>query len=102
MYKSQHATDVRAHHERHKRRKITKSVKEIHAHLNLQPPSSPIASEGEKAQKLSPLKKGLLALMKKLRCSSGTAMRALAASTLTMVTWLEHPHLTLLLLTLLL
>jgi hypothetical protein len=40
--------------------------------------------------------------MKKLRCSSGTAMRALAASALTMVSWLEHPHLTLLLLTLLL
>jgi hypothetical protein len=52
MYKSQHATDVRAHHKRHKRRKITKSVKEIHAHLNLQPPSSPIASEGEKSPKI--------------------------------------------------
>jgi hypothetical protein len=38
--------------------------------------------------------------MKKLRCSSGTVMRALAASALTMVAWLEHPHLTLLLLTL--
>jgi hypothetical protein len=37
--------------------------------------------------------------MKKLRCSSGTMMRALAASALTMMTWLEHPHLTLLLLT---
>jgi hypothetical protein len=37
--------------------------------------------------------------MKKLRCSSGTAMRALVASTLTVVAWLEHPHLTLLLLT---
>jgi hypothetical protein len=31
------------------RRKITKSVKEIHTHLNLQPPSSPIASEGEES-----------------------------------------------------
>jgi hypothetical protein len=40
--------------------------------------------------------------MKKLRCSSDTAMQALAASTLTMVAWLGHPHLTLLLLTLLL
>jgi hypothetical protein len=56
----------------------------------------------KKAQKLRPSSKGLLALMKKLRCSSGTAMRALAASALTMVAWLEHPHLTLLLLTLLL
>jgi hypothetical protein len=37
--------------------------------------------------------------MKKLWCSSGTAMQALAASALTMVAWLEHPHLTLLLLT---
>jgi hypothetical protein len=35
--------------------------------------------------------------MKKLRCSSGTAMRALAALALTMVAWLEHPHLILLL-----
>jgi hypothetical protein len=47
MYKSQHATDVRAQYERRERRKITKSVKEIHTHFNLQPPSSPIASEGE-------------------------------------------------------
>jgi hypothetical protein len=53
----------------------------------------------KKAQKLRPLKKGLLALMKKLRFSSGTVMRALAASALTMVAWLEHLHLTLLLLT---
>jgi hypothetical protein len=41
----------------------------------------------------------LLTLMKKLRCSSGTVMQVLAASTLTMVAWLEHPYLTLLLLT---
>jgi hypothetical protein len=47
MCKSQHATDVKAHHERRERKKITKSMKEIHAHLNLQPPSSPIAFEGE-------------------------------------------------------
>jgi hypothetical protein len=51
-----------------------------------------------KAQKLSPLKKGLLTLMKKFWCSSGMAMQASAASALTMVTWMEHPHLTLLLL----
>jgi hypothetical protein len=37
--------------------------------------------------------------MKKLRCSSGTVMQALAALALTMVAWLEHHHLTLLLLT---
>jgi hypothetical protein len=37
--------------------------------------------------------------MKKLWCSGGTAMQALAALALTMVSWLEHPHLTLLLLT---
>jgi hypothetical protein len=49
MRKSQHATDVRAQHERRERRKITKSVKEIHTHLNLQPPSSPIASKGEES-----------------------------------------------------
>jgi hypothetical protein len=33
--------------------------------------------------------------MKKLWCNSDTAIRALAASALTMVAWLEHPHLTL-------
>jgi hypothetical protein len=53
----------------------------------------------KKVQKLSHSKKGLLALMKKFWCSGGTVMRALAASTFTMVAWLEHPHLTLLLLT---
>jgi hypothetical protein len=35
MCKYQSATDVRAQHERHERRKITKSVKEIRTHLNL-------------------------------------------------------------------
>jgi hypothetical protein len=40
--------------------------------------------------------------MKKLWCNGGTVMRALAALALTMVAWLEHPHITLLLLTLLL
>jgi hypothetical protein len=33
--KSQHAADVKAQYERRKRKKITKSVKEIRAHLNL-------------------------------------------------------------------
>jgi hypothetical protein len=36
--KSQHAADIRAQHERHERRKITKSVEKIRTHLNLQPP----------------------------------------------------------------
>jgi hypothetical protein len=52
MCKSQHAADVRAQHERRERRKITKSVKEIHTHLNLQPFSSPIASDGEESLKI--------------------------------------------------
>jgi hypothetical protein len=52
MCKSQHATDVRAQHERRERRKITKLVKEICTHLNLQPPSSPIASEGEESPEI--------------------------------------------------
>jgi hypothetical protein len=47
--KSQHATKVKAQHERCARRKDTKSVKETHAHLNLQPPLSPIAFEGEES-----------------------------------------------------
>jgi hypothetical protein len=49
MCKSQHAVYVMAQHERCKRRKFTKSVKEIHTHLNLQPPSFPIVSEGEES-----------------------------------------------------
>jgi hypothetical protein len=40
---------VKAQHERCARRKDIKSMKEIHAHLNLQPPCSPIASEGEES-----------------------------------------------------
>jgi hypothetical protein len=52
MCKSQHATDVKAHHERRERKKVTKSMKEIHAHLNLQPPSSLIASEGEESPEI--------------------------------------------------
>jgi hypothetical protein len=47
MCKSQHAADVKAQHEGRERKKITKSVKEIRAHLDLQPPSSPIASDDE-------------------------------------------------------
>jgi hypothetical protein len=38
MCKFQHAADVKDQHERRERRKITKSVKEMHTHLNLQPP----------------------------------------------------------------
>jgi hypothetical protein len=52
MCKSQHAADVKAHHERHAREKDTKSMKEIHSHLNLQPPRSPIASAGEESPKI--------------------------------------------------
>jgi hypothetical protein len=52
MCKSQHTTDVRAQYEMCERRKITKSVKEIHTNLNLQPPSSPIASEGEESPEI--------------------------------------------------
>jgi hypothetical protein len=50
--KSQHAVDVRSQHERRERRKITKSVKQIRSHLNLQSPSSPIASEGEESSEI--------------------------------------------------
>jgi hypothetical protein len=38
---------VKAQHERHAKRKDTKSMKKNYSHLNLQPPRSPIASEGE-------------------------------------------------------
>jgi hypothetical protein len=52
MCKSQHAINIRAQHEWRERRKITKSVKKIYTHLNLQPPSSPIASEGGESPKI--------------------------------------------------
>jgi hypothetical protein len=52
MCQSQHAADVRVQHESRERRKITKSVREIRTHLNLQPPSSPIASKGEESPKI--------------------------------------------------
>jgi hypothetical protein len=52
MCKSQHATDVRAQHERRERRKITNLVKEIRIHLNLQPPSSYIAFDGEESPQI--------------------------------------------------
>jgi cell division FtsZ-interacting protein ZapD len=74
MCKFQLAADVRAQHERRERRKITISVKEIRTHLDLQPPNSALLPRVKKARKLSSLKKGLLALMKKLWCSSGMTM----------------------------
>jgi hypothetical protein len=49
MCKSQYDVDVKGWNERRTRRKYTKSVKEIRAHLNLQPPRYPIASEGEES-----------------------------------------------------
>jgi hypothetical protein len=52
MCKSQHATDVKAQQERRAQRKDAKSVKENHAHLDLQPPHSPIASEGEESMNI--------------------------------------------------
>jgi hypothetical protein len=52
MCKSQHTIDVKAQHERSARRKDTKSIKEIHAHLNLEPPRSLNASEGEESPKI--------------------------------------------------
>jgi hypothetical protein len=52
MCKSQHTDDMQAQHERRARKKDTKSIKEIHAHLNLQPPHSPIASKGEESPEI--------------------------------------------------
>jgi hypothetical protein len=40
---------VKVQHERRARRKDTKSIKEIRAHLNLEPPHSLIASDGEES-----------------------------------------------------
>jgi hypothetical protein len=59
MCKSQYAADVRAQHERRERSKITKSVKELRTHLNLQPPSSSIASEGEESSEIESFKENI-------------------------------------------
>jgi hypothetical protein len=52
MCKSQHAADVRAQHERRARKKATMSIKVVHAHLNLQPLHSPIASEAKESPEI--------------------------------------------------
>jgi hypothetical protein len=52
MCKSQHVVDVKAHHKRCAMKKDTKSMKEIHSHLNLQPARSPITSEGEESPEI--------------------------------------------------
>jgi hypothetical protein len=52
MCKSQHAAYGKAQHKRRERKKITKSVKEIRAHMDLLPPSFPIAPEGEESSKI--------------------------------------------------
>jgi hypothetical protein len=99
MCKSQHAADVSAQYERRERKKITKSVKEIRTHLNLQPPSSSIAFEGEESPEIESFEKRIARFDEETLVQQWYAMRALATSALTMVAWLEHPHLTLLILT---
>jgi hypothetical protein len=56
MCKSQHVTDVNTQYERRARRKDTKSIKEIHAHLNLEPPHSLIAFVGEDSPNIESFK----------------------------------------------
>jgi len=50
MCRKQSAIEVRMHHERQERKKNTRRLKEIHSHLNLQPPCSPIGSEGDESE----------------------------------------------------
>jgi hypothetical protein len=99
MCKSQHAADVSAQYDRRERRKITKSVKKIRTHLNLQPPSFSIAFEGEESPEIESFEKRIAPFDEETLVQQWYAMRALATSALTMVAWLEHPHLTLLILT---
>jgi hypothetical protein len=96
--KSQHAVDMKAQHERRERKKITKSVKEIRVRLNLQPPSSPLHPRVKKVWRLSPLKKELLNLKMRLRCSHGMEKQASVVLVLTTVAWPTHSPLTHLLL----
>jgi hypothetical protein len=95
--KSQHIADVKAQHERHERKKITKSAKEICAHLNLQPPSSPIASEGEESPNIESFEERIARFEDEtpVQCMK---MQASVVSILTMVAWPTHPPLTYLLL----
>jgi hypothetical protein len=96
--KSQHASDVKDQHERRERKKITKSVKEICAHLNLQPPSSPIASEGEESLEIESFEERIIRFEDEIRCNSGMEKQASVVSVLTTVAWPTHPPLTHLLL----
>jgi hypothetical protein len=91
--KSQHVADVKAQHERRERKKISKSVKEIRAPLVLS-----LHLRVKKAQRLSSLKKELLNLKIRLRCSSGMEKQASRVSVLTTVACPMHPPLTYLLL----
>jgi hypothetical protein len=61
-------------------------------------PSFPLHPRVKKARRLSPLKKELLDLKMRLRCSSGIEKQASMISVLTMMAWLAHPPLTHLLL----
>jgi hypothetical protein len=61
-YASLNMYGVKAQHERRARKKDMKSVKEIHSHLKLQPLALPLPPREKRAQKLRPLKKGLLAM----------------------------------------
>jgi hypothetical protein len=97
MCKSQHAIVVRAQHERHERKKITKSVKEICTRLNLQPPSSPIASEGKESPEIESFEGSIARFDEETLVQQWYGDANVATLALTMVEWLEHPHLTLLL-----
>jgi hypothetical protein len=46
---------MKAQHKRRARKKDTKYVKDIHSHLNLQSPLSPIASEGKENPEIESL-----------------------------------------------
>jgi hypothetical protein len=63
----------------------------ICTHLNLQPPSSPIASKGEESPEIESFEERIARFDEETPVHSGTVMRALVASALTMVVWLEHP-----------
>jgi hypothetical protein len=51
---------VKTQLERRAQKKDTKSIKEIHVHLNLQPPLSPIASEGEESPEIESFEERLV------------------------------------------
>jgi hypothetical protein len=99
MCKSQHTADVSAQRERRQRRKITKLVKEIRTHLNLHPPSSLIAPEGEESTKIESSEARIARFDEETPAQQWYRDANFSGFGFDLVARLVHPHHTLLLMT---